>query len=87
MGCFAGHPQRVENTSIFVRRVRADMAYVSVKVGIEMHALERAAEDTARATEALARAVRDMADLPSLTPAQQASSPRCSSVSTGCRRG
>ena len=33
---------------------REAVPYVTVNVGVEMHALERAAEDTARATEELA---------------------------------
>src|SRR5437016_3868154 len=46
--------------------------YVTVNVGVEMHALERAAEDTARATEDLAGAVRAMAASPSLSEEQKA---------------
>jgi hypothetical protein len=47
-------------------------AYVTVNVGIEMHALEQAAADTARATEELAAAVRDMAASPTLSEENRA---------------
>lgn len=47
-------------------------AYITVNVGIEVQALERAAEDTARATEELAAAVRALATSPSLSDAQRA---------------
>lgn len=42
-------------------------AYVTVNVGIEMYALEQAAADTARATQELAAAVREMASSPTLS--------------------
>lgn len=47
-------------------------AYITVNVGIEVQALERAARDAARATEELAAAVRALATLPSLSDAQRA---------------
>lgn len=42
-------------------------SYVTFNVGVELHALERAAQDAARATEELAAAVGKMASSPSLS--------------------
>jgi len=47
-------------------------ALVSVKVGIEMGVLERAAQDTAHATQELARSIRAIAESPSLSQDQKA---------------
>lgn len=46
--------------------------YVSFNMGVELHALEQAAQDTAQATKDLASAVRAMAASPSLTEEQKA---------------
>lgn len=54
------------------RSPEARGAYVTVNVGIEVHALAQAAADTARATEELAQAVRELAASPSLSEEHKA---------------
>jgi hypothetical protein len=50
----------------------ASSSYVTFNVGVELHALERAAQDTAQATEELAAAVGTMATSPSLSEEHKA---------------